>query len=252
MRLLKFANLNRVLLSNPVGGEPFKEGDTMPCGRITQTMEKIAQGGGEDFYQGNLAREIVADLQEVGSPITLEDMLNYRAKWREPVVSNFTGGSKLFSVPPPGSGSSVALMLNILQGYNFTAKDSQNPLFYHRFIEAMKFAYAERMVMGDEDFVNGMRELVVNMTSQETANIFRAKIDDSKTHQTAFYLTKASSLGDHGTAHTSIVDSYGDAVSLTSTVNVYMGSSVVGLRTGIVFNDEMDDFSKPGLFYFEM
>ena len=110
----------------------------------------------------------------------------------------------------------------------------------------MKFAYARRLRMGDSKFIPDMAQLVANLSSPEYGEATRRLINDSYTHPTSFYLDGlTSSMKEQGTSHISVVDGNGNAVAVTSTINIYFGSAVMGEKTGIIYNDEMDDFSSP-------
>jgi gamma-glutamyltranspeptidase/glutathione hydrolase/leukotriene-C4 hydrolase len=205
------------------------------------------------FYEGKLAEDIVADLQEHGSIITLEDLKAYgeRQVFKSPLTTHLTNGNyTLYNPPPPASGAVLSFILGILDGYNFTPDDisdvKRKGLTYHRIAEAFKFAYAKRSRLGDEKFVD-VRELVANMTSHEFAESIRAQIDDTKTHEVSYYGPDFGSVPeDSGTAHINVLAPGGGAVALTGTINTFFGARIRGRRTGIIFNNEMDDFSTPG------
>uniref|UniRef100_A0A2C9K5N7 Gamma-glutamyltransferase n=1 Tax=Biomphalaria glabrata TaxID=6526 RepID=A0A2C9K5N7_BIOGL len=133
-------------------------------------------------------------------------------------------------------------------GYNFgpesIATDEDTILTHHRIIEAMKFAYGKRTELGDSNFID-VKEDVEQMTSLEYGERTRQRIDDDITNETNYYQPTSYINNDAGTAHISVVDVEGNAVSVTSTINTYFGSRVRGNRTGIIFNNEMDDFSTP-------
>ncbi|XP_077995346.1 glutathione hydrolase 1 proenzyme-like [Glandiceps talaboti] len=225
------------------------EGDIMYQHKLAQTYREIANGGPEVFYTGRLADDIVADIQDHDGIITKDDMRNYRAKLKEPLKIKFDGYT-VYSPPPPSSGAVISLILNILKGYNFDEEsienNNMNIVTYHRIVEAFKFAYAKRSLLGDQDYVD-IEELLYNMTSSEYAESLRMKIDDDRTHNYTYYGPSFSLEEDAGTSHISAVDQYGNAVSVTSTTNLHFGSKVRGLRTGIIFNNEMDDFSSPNI-----
>jgi len=179
-------------------------------------------------------------------------MERYRARWVEAVKVKLSSlNSTLYSVPPPGSGAILAYILNIMDHFHLTPEDDTQ-LLYHRIVEAFKWAYALRTEMGDglgqEDIRDYMASLVTNLTSEQWAMDSFQKIDDDSTvnnakHYGAVFYTP----DDHGTAHLSIIASNGDAVSITSTINLYFGSLIMSPRTGILLNDEMDDFSAPNI-----
>nr|XP_006815741.1 PREDICTED: gamma-glutamyltranspeptidase 1-like [Saccoglossus kowalevskii] len=120
-----------------------------------------------------------------------------------------------------------------------------NVTTYHRITEAFKHAFAHRTGLGDEDYEDTVSDLVDLMMSKEYAAEIRERIHDNTTHDIDYYYSSFSLVEDHGTAHLSVVDQRGNSVSVTSTINTYFGSKVVGSRTGIIFNNEMDDFSSP-------
>ncbi|CAG5124348.1 unnamed protein product [Candidula unifasciata] len=215
--------------------------------RLAETFQKIADDP-LSFYNGSLAGDIVQDIRDAGGIITLDDMKNYTLKWTTPSVMNLRDNITVHSMPPPGSGPVLGYILNILNGYNLTpasvATDADSILTHHRIVEAMKFGYGKRTNLGDEDFVN-VTEDVRNMQSLAYGETTRRKINDASTFDTNYYDPTIPEVNDHGTAHISIIDADGNAVSVTSTINTYFGSQVKGNRTGIIFNNEMDDFSTP-------
>ncbi|XP_070573107.1 glutathione hydrolase 1 proenzyme-like [Ptychodera flava] len=230
-------------------GEVLKEGDICVMPELGKTLRLIAEEGGLDFYTGKLAKEIIKDIEEKGSIITLDDLKSYRSKRKQPLsvtVRNLT----LYSPPPPASGAVISFIFNILEGYNFTEDsiitDQESILTYHRIVESFKHAFAHRSELGDEDYVD-ISDLVADMTSKEYAESIRQLINDSTTYDVYHYydVVKDAGTGSGGTSHISILDQYGNAVSVTSTINTYFGSKVLGRRTGIIFNNEMDDFSTP-------
>ncbi|XP_018319317.1 glutathione hydrolase 1 proenzyme isoform X2 [Agrilus planipennis] len=217
--------------------------------KLCDTLRLIAQNGGDDFYTGNMSRMIVNDIKELGGIINEEDLKVYTAKWREPISVTFQNEDRLYSVPPPASGVLLGFILRILDGYNFSP-DSINTindtvLTYHRTLEAFKYAYARRTELGDLNYVN-ITSLLNNLTSSKYAEQIRKKIDDTTTSQkpedygAVFYNQE-----DHGTAHISVLAENGDAVSATSSVNLYFGAGITSKSTGIVLNSVMDDFSFP-------
>ncbi|KAK5641806.1 hypothetical protein RI129_010353 [Pyrocoelia pectoralis] len=217
--------------------------------KLCDTLKIIADSDGNELYNGTLSKMLLQDIKDMGGIITEEDLQNYTPKWRDPVSVDLNGGDHLYSVPPPGSGILLAFILNILDGYNFTRDSISNinktVLTYQRIIEAFKFAYARRTELGDTDFVN-ITTLLQNLTSNDYARDIRDKILDNTTHlNPADYGAVFYNREDHGTAHISVLAQNGDAVSVTSTVNVFFGNGVTSESTGIILNNGMDDFSSP-------
>ncbi|XP_064615327.1 glutathione hydrolase 1 proenzyme-like [Liolophura sinensis] len=238
------------MLTNPVTGLLVKEGDVVKRPRFTRTLRILAQETGEGFYHGGLATDIAHDILDRGGIITERDLEMYKAKWKAPLTFGMKDGSILYSPPAPSSGAVLSLILSILEGYGFSndslGTEEKTILTYHRIAEAMKFAYAKRTNLGDSDFVD-VDELVKNMTTPEYGESLRKQISDHTTFDPLHYGPTFHDDMKTGTAHLSLMDVDGNAVSVTSTINLYFGSGVVGKRTGIIFNDEMDDFSMPNI-----
>ncbi|XP_063962702.1 glutathione hydrolase 1 proenzyme-like [Lytechinus pictus] len=229
-------------------GNILQEGDIVYRPKLANTLRIIAESGADVFYTGNIARDIASEIAGRGGLITEEDLADYQVERREPLIVTINN-MRAFSGPPPSSGAVYSLIMNILEGYGFNSRTMQSVegeiLAYHRIIEAFKFAYGKRSALGDSSFVN-LTELVRNMTDQPYADDFRTRIDDDRTHNYTYYEPEFQLVEDSGTTHISIVDQYGNAAAITSTINTLFGSKVRGEKTGILYNNEMDDFSKPG------
>jgi gamma-glutamyltranspeptidase/glutathione hydrolase/leukotriene-C4 hydrolase len=226
-----------------------KMGSTVVPKQLCETLKVIAKNGGDDLYNGTLGEMLLEDLKEMGSIITKEDLENYKAEWMDPIMVELRHDQKLYSVPPPGSGVLLGFIMKILDGFKFKPEDidgiHNTVLTYHKIIEAFKYAYAKRTELGDTSFVN-ITNLLHNLTSPAYAESIRKQIKDNSTsddpekYGAVFY-----SKGDHGTAHISVLAENGDAVSVTSSINLFFGAGLTSKQTGIILNSVMDDFSFP-------
>ncbi|KAK8587643.1 hypothetical protein V6N12_022128 [Hibiscus sabdariffa] len=238
--ILADKGLRDILTSN---GELLQAGDICYNKKLAETLRKISAYGIESFYNGSIGLNLVRDIRRAGGIMTLNDLKKYEVKMREPISANILD-LKVLGMPPPSSGGvSMVLALNILTQYAVPS-GLLGSLGTHRLIESLKHAFAMRMNLGDPEFVN-VSEVVANMISPEFAKKLKKTIYDNMTFGPIHYGGRWNQVHDHGTSHISIVDKDRNAVSMTSTVNAYFGSKMLSPSTGILLNNEMDDFSMP-------
>ncbi len=228
-------------------GKPLAIGDKLVQTDLAASLEAIARGGERAFYQGPIAEKIVTAIAAAGGRMTLDDLNNYRAIERAPVRGSYRG-YEIVSMPPPSSGGlHLVEMLNILEGYRLRRSGPDSADTLHLLIEAMKRAYADRAVfLGDPAFVQiPARGLV----SKRYAAQLRADIDPK--NATPAKEIRAGNPAAHegdNTTHFSVVDRHGNAVANTYTLNLNFGVGLVADGTGILLNNELDDFAaKPGV-----
>ena len=217
-----------------------KLGDFIVQEDLAKTLSMIAEKGSEGFYQGNFAQKIVDSVQENGGIWETYDLENYKIIEREPISINYKG-NKIISVPPPSSGGIVlGQTLNILEKFDLTQYN--NSTRKHIIIEAMRRAYRDRAAyLGDSDFVNIPIDRLLDKNYAEglalTINVERATPSSELGS-----IATADNLGTN-TTHFSVVDREGNKVSSTLSINLPFGSGFVVEGTGIVLNNEMDDFT---------
>jgi gamma-glutamyltranspeptidase/glutathione hydrolase len=236
----------------PPAGVALEPGWRLVQTDLARTLEQIAQHGPRAFYEGKIAEAIAARVQKGGGLITLEDLKTYTPKLRTALHGTYRGYD-VYSFPPPSSGG-VALIeaLNILEGIELASYGSGSSASIHRIVEAMKFAFADRAAhLGDADFVEVP---VARLTDKDYAATLRARINPpwwqrapwDWGHDERALQLEAPGLpqNDSGTAHLSVTDAAGNAVAITETINTLYGSGITVPGTGIVLNNEMDDFAK--------
>ncbi|OEL37893.1 Gamma-glutamyltranspeptidase 1, partial [Dichanthelium oligosanthes] len=225
------------------GGDILRAGEVCRNVRLAKTLRAVAEHGPGVFYGGTVGEQLVKDVHEIGGILTVEDLKRYKVKVRRPLTENVMGLEVVTMPPPSAGGAGMLLVLNILAQYGLPSGFAGS-LGIHRLIESLKHYIAVKMNLGDPDFVNDS-EVLSDMMSPKFAAELKKTIYDNMTFDPKHYGGRWNILSDHGTSHLSIVDSDRNAVSMTSTVNSYFGSLIVSPSTGILLNNEMDDFSIP-------
>jgi len=221
-------------------GTALAPGDRLVQPDLADTLEAIARTGPRAFYEGAIAAKLAAAVQAAGGVMTADDLKAYRAIERAPIRGSYRGYD-IVSMPPPSSGGVVLVeMLNILEGYDLADEEEAQALFL--MVEAMKRAYADRaLLLGDPDRV---QVPIARLTAKSYAAQWRATIDPA-------HATPARALGPDGdlrpegrnTTHFSVADRFGNAVANTYTLNFSYGVGLVAAGTGVLLNNELDDFA---------
>ena len=228
-------------------GSAYQPGDILAQPDLAAALRLIADQGPKAFYEGEIAQKLVTEMVAHQGLITLDDLKNYRAVVRIPVRGAYRG-YEVVSMPPPSSGGvHLIQMLNILETGSLAESGPASAATIHRMAEAMKLAYADRSEhLGDPDFV---KVPVAGLTSKAYAKELAAQIDPRRVRPSAEIKPGQPQRHESGqTTHYSVVDRDGNAVAVTYTLNLAYGSGIVAAGTGILLNNEMDDFAaKPGV-----
>jgi gamma-glutamyltranspeptidase/glutathione hydrolase len=251
--LAKFPESRRIFQRN---GNYYKQGEVFRQPELARTLERIASSP-DDFYHGAMARELAASIQKGGGLITTEDLAHYEAKEREPIRGTYRG-DEIISAPPPSSGG-IALVeiLNILEGYDLANAGDRSAASIHLTVEAFRRAFYDRAeFLGDPDF---SKIPVAQLIDKKYGAAWRESIDPtrasgskdlkrpaifSELEQYAWRHPQPSAVREpEHTTHYSVVDSDGNAVAVTTTLNDEFGSRVTAEGLGFLLNDEMDDFA---------
>ena len=247
------SNYYKSFLSNDVESkniftkeEPFKIGEVFYQTDLANTLRRIAFSGEKGFYEGETAKNIVKCMNRTGGIITEDDLKNYKAIERKPIQFEYKG-YKVHSMPPPSSGGiALAGILNQLENIDLDSISYHSADYIHYLIEAERNVYADRSVfLGDSDFNEiAIDELISDKYSKSRWS--EVDLDNARTSDSV-QEGKLSYFESEETTHYSVVDKWGNAVSVTTTINGWFGNGIVVDDSGFLLNNEMDDFSsKPG------
>jgi gamma-glutamyltranspeptidase/glutathione hydrolase len=222
-------------------GEPMKVGDRLVQRDLARTLGEIAAKGSDGFYKGWVAKSIVDSSQAGKGIITQADLDKYKTRELAPIECDYRG-YHVISAPPPSSGGVVICeIMNILEGYPMQELGYHSAQGMHYQIEAMRHAYVDRnSYLGDPDFV---KNPLTHLLDPAYATKLRAAIEPQKAGVSRDIKPGVSPHEGNNTTHYSIVDQWGNAVSVTYTLNDWFGAGVMASNTGVMLNDEMDDFT---------
>ncbi|GKZ00415.1 hypothetical protein MPSEU_000994400 [Mayamaea pseudoterrestris] len=268
--------LRKLLSRGDSWTKPLREGELLQNQKLGELLQDIMRDGSKALYTDR-ADALARDIQAAGGIVTVDDIQNYKATIRSPLVAHNVNGHSIVGVPPPSSGGAAIIgAVRFLSGYQTPLASYSDTLSRHRLVEACKHVFAIRMSLSDPafdaetvgqavaDLISGnYMESLRNITSDEEVlavskyggpkwaqlkdsdvnhNVTDAKEGDRRRRLRRHF----GYLNDHGTSHFSVVDKDGNAVVMTTSVNTYFGSNVVSKSTGLVLSNTMDDFSIPG------
>ncbi|QSX77183.1 gamma-glutamyltransferase [Agrilutibacter solisilvae] len=224
-------------------GDPPTTGEILRQPELARTLELLAQKGFDGFYRGETAKKLLAAVKQEGGRWRADELAGYRVKEREPLKFDYRQWHVTTAPPPSSGGVAMAQILQVLEGWDLGKLDDAHRR--HLVVEAMRRAYRDRTIyLGDPDFV---KVPVARLTHPAYAAGLRATIHPDKATPSALLPGQPAPLEDDETTHFSILDAEGNRVSTTQTVNLLYGSGMVAPGTGVLLNNEMDDFAlRPG------
>ena len=228
-------------------GAPLKRGDLLVQKDLAQSMRLIAQQGAKAFYEGAIAQTIAAEMAAHAGAVTLQDLREYKVAEREPVRGTYRGYEVVTMPPPSSGGTHLVQILNMLEQWPLAQWGQNSAQTLHHMAESSKLAYADRSeYLGDPDFV---KIPLKGLTSKRYAESLAKSIDPNRARPAKEIKPgQPQPYESDQTTHYSVVDKAGNAVAVTYTLNTNFGSGIVAKGTGILLNNEMDDFSaKPGV-----
>ncbi|EPQ57051.1 gamma-glutamyltranspeptidase [Gloeophyllum trabeum ATCC 11539] len=224
-------------------GELLKEGEIIRRTNYSRTLRAVAEQGPDAFYSGPIASSLLHTIHATGGILTAADLASYKPIVRRALEGTYRG-MKVYTSHAPTSGGVLLMMLSAAERLG-VGEQAGRGVGVHRAVEVMKFGFAARTKVSDPAFARDTKR-IDEIYSEEYIDSVVRNVTDDTTHPPEYYNPVYDVKIDHGTSHSSIVDKDGMAVALTSTVNLVFGSQVMDRETGVILNDEMDDFSTPG------
>ncbi|WKY11293.1 hypothetical protein Q1695_003116 [Nippostrongylus brasiliensis] len=238
---------------NPTTNTTYKSGDLLKRPKLAATLEKLAnaQNPVNLFYHEEMADTIAKEMAQGGGLITKQDLSSYSPRVYDQLTNtHFRGDLVMCGGPPPSSFAVTQLIVSVMSALYPDGHKTDilsDPKATHHFIEAMKFAYAQRTLLGDVAFVSSADTLAKNLTTEGYTKWVVERMKDVAQPPSYYGGIAQTQVPDHGTSHVSVLDEFGNGVSATTTINRWFGAAVESEAYGIVWNDEMDDFSTPGM-----
>jgi len=242
-RLEQFPESKRIFLRD---GKLYEAGETFVQPELARTLQRIRERGARDFYEGETAHLLAADMERHGGAITLADLRDYAVAERAPLTGTYRGYGIITSPPPSSGGPGILQMLGVLEGSGYEKSGAGSAAELHYLAETMRRYFADRAAsMGDPDFV---KVPLAGLLDPAYVAQLRKSIDpEHATPSGQIHAAKALAPESSETTHYSIVDADGNAVAVTYTLNFGYGDGVTVPGLGFLLNDEMDDFAaKPG------
>jgi gamma-glutamyltranspeptidase/glutathione hydrolase len=239
----QFPESNRIFLN---GGKYYEPGDVFIQADLGRTLDRIAKLGAKDFYEGETARLLAKDMQQHGGLITMEDLKQYAAIERKPMLGKYKGYDIITSPPPSSGGVGILQMLGVLEGTGYEKAGAGSAAVVHYMTEAMRRYFADRAVhLGDTDFV---KVPLASLLDPGYILKLRASIDPEKaTPSSDIHAAVITAKESNETTHYTVADGEGNIATVTYTLNGGYGSKVTATGLGFLLNNEMDDFAaSPG------
>lgn len=227
---------------NSLFAQEFNVGDTIKYPALAETLRRISKNGRDEFYKGETAERLVRFLQEKGGIITMEDLASYEAQWREPIVFDYRGHKIISMAPPSSGGVTIAQIFGMIEAFDLKSLEHNSPEYIQVLVEAERRAYADRnYYLGDPDFVEvpvaQMLDKSYLKSRMSTFTKEKATLS-SEVAQGSIQFQESDE-----TTHYSILDQFGNALAITTTLNGAFGSKLFCDDLGFFLNNEMDDFS---------